>query len=203
MTNYWGNVAEWVGSIGTAGAFIWAVFLYRQNLRDKEISQARLLSIVRPPGRVRHNAGLEIKEKSAVVLSPTELRTRKTATGKFEYFSVTTTQSIRTTFHLVSKSDETFFIESVDILQKDGSTVPVPNAWPDVAPQSEYKVAIYYSPDSLGEVENYRVRFRDASDRRWERTNRRPVMKRSQPKQNLFKSVARKFKKSLSEKGDQ
>ncbi len=36
METIWGTVPDWIAA-GTAAAFLWAVFLYRQNLRDREI----------------------------------------------------------------------------------------------------------------------------------------------------------------------
>jgi hypothetical protein len=40
------QIREWIGTLGTLAALGWAVFLYWKSLRDKEMDQARLLSVV-------------------------------------------------------------------------------------------------------------------------------------------------------------
>lgn len=51
MLEWWrnldfGTVPDWVGTLGTLAAFSWAVFLYYRSLKDKEMEQARLISVI-------------------------------------------------------------------------------------------------------------------------------------------------------------
>lgn len=79
-------------------------------------------------------------------------------------------------FHLTSTSDESFFIESIDIVREEGSVLSVPNYWPDLPPRADYKVTVLFVEDETA-AGQYRIRFRDASGRRRERYNSRPVHK--------------------------
>lgn len=199
----WGSVPEWVGAVGTAAAFLWAVFLYRQSIRDKEIAQARLLSIVKPPVPIQILPDRVTGEAPKIFLAGNpQLRAKSGGTG---VELVTTEESVLVDLHLVSTSDETFFIESVDILRRDGTVVPVPNSWPDIAPHAEFKVGVHFPTDYLGATESFRIRFQDASGRTWERINRQPVRK-FRPKGRLRVTLsvcAKKFSFRVSAVRDQ
>ena len=78
--------------------------------------------------------------------------------------------------HLTSTSDESLFIELIDIVRQDGSVLSVPNYWPDLPPRSDYQVTVLFAEEETA-IGKYRVRFRDANGRWWEHYDRRPVHK--------------------------
>lgn len=173
MENAWGTVPDWIAAVGTAAAFLWAVFLYRQNLRDREIAQARLLSIVSPPVPLEMTAGTFLPaEGKSIALAGDPQRSTHRGTGKTSL--VLKEAAMAVDFHLTSTSDESFFIESIDIVREDGSVLSVPNYWPDLPPRTDYKVTVLFPEDETA-AGKYRIRFRDASGRRWERFNSLPV----------------------------
>ncbi|WP_172171319.1 hypothetical protein [Brevibacterium sp. CT2-23B] len=175
MENIWGTVPDWIAAVGTAAAFLWAVFLYSQNLRDREIAQARLLSIVSPPAPLQMIAGTILPSELKIIALAGDLQT-STHRGTGRVSLVLKEAAVAVDFHLTSTSDESFFIESIDIVRKDGSVLSVPNYWPDLPPRTDYKVTVLFPEDETA-AGKYRIRFRDASGRRWERYNSRPVYK--------------------------
>lgn len=176
----WGSVSDWVAAVGTCSAFFLALLIYRRGLRDAEMSQARLLSIVKPPVPVVLNPGHSLSTQpggTKVFLAGNPQRVTIDKDGKSNY--VTTEEVTMVTLWLSSASDETFFLESVEIVDAEGVITSVPNYWPDIGPNSELKCEIYFPAKTPSLSGSFRVAFQDASGRRWQRRNREPVKRLS------------------------
>lgn len=76
---------------------------------------------------------------------------------------------------LVSTSDETFSDIRVWLLPPDGTTVPFPLGFSEMAPHSDESYTHYYPPGVIFGSMKVRVQFRDANGRWWERVNGEPV----------------------------
>lgn len=178
----WGDIATWVGSIVAAVAVLWAVIVYIVGFFDRRKAQARLLSIARPPVQIQVRPGTVTNTTPDVFLAGKPIgRPRRDGEG---VDIITTEKSTVVHFHLISTSDEPFTVTAIDIIRKDGTALSFPNYWPDVAPRAEFKLAVYYPPEVLGATESYRVRFRDANGRQWERVNGEPVRKYKPKRKN-------------------
>lgn len=162
---------DWINlvtAVATAAAVVWAVFVYRRSIQDREEAQPRLLSPVGPV-RVRRyqalqgvpnvtiNDGVEIIRDSVGTL-------------------VVAQDADAVTVRLVSRSGETFSDVTYSVVSGDGTEVPVPREELVVLPNEDvmvhWLVPVGVLPEGAVDV---RVRFTDAAGLRWERTSRRPL----------------------------
>lgn len=171
----WGDMATWVGSIGTVGALIWAVFIYSGSVKDKKIAQARLLSVVGPPVQVQVMPGDMCKQNPSIFIG-VNAQPKPPSYGSGGGM-ILLEEAVSVFFRLTSTSDETFTITSVEIMREDGSALQIEFGWSDIEPHGKLEISYYFPPETLGATKCYRVRFRDAAGRHWERVNGEPVRK--------------------------
>lgn len=163
----WGDVPTWVGAVGTVAALLWAVFLYRRSVLDKESAQARLLSPVGGAAPVQVLPGMDVEPECASTQDLIGLLPG----GRLGVIS----EAYMATVHIVSTSDETFAELSVALVLEDGSVVDFPLSSGEVAPHEARKFTYYFPPGIIYGNMRVRLRFVDANGRRWERTNGQPV----------------------------
>lgn len=160
----WGDVPTWVGAVGTVAAVFWAVHLYRGSLKDKKMSQARLLS---PMGA---RTFIQMQPGEELLIAPTLLEAgMRTNRGRSLEQS-----AWRTHVRLVSTSEEAFYRVSLAVIRNDGDVISIPIDTSELGPHESLSWMVYLHK-SAEEPMHVRVRFTDASGVRWERTNHEPL----------------------------
>ena len=146
----WGDVPAWIGSIGTAVAFILAAWVYLQSFRDRRAEQARKVAAWAPGG--------------ITLLSPGEEIPRTPMTVDVE--------SIHTLVHVYNLSDELVSDLTMRLVRLDGTEFDerARTHWTDVGPgqRIENGIRLPYDGRPLTPL-RVQIEFTDAAGRRWRR----------------------------------
>lgn len=177
-----GDVATWVGAIGTLGAVFWAVYLYRRSLRDSERAQARLLAPIGGVAPVQVLPGMEVEGEGS---GPGDLLGISA-----DRRPIVIAEAYMATVRLVSTSDEAFSGTTAALLMEDGREADLALGFDEIAPHEEKKFTNYFPPGDIAGSMRVRLRFRDANGRRWERVNGEPLRPYSDTKKKTWSKRA-------------
>lgn len=163
----WGDVAAWVGALGTLGAAFWAVFLFKRTLKDGERAQARLLA---PVGRA-----VPVQALPGTPTQPESAGTQDLLGFGADGRAIVIAEAYMAKVRLVSTSEEAFSGLSASLLMEDGREVAFPLGFSEIAPREEKSFIYYYPPGNISGSMRVRLRFKDANGQAWERISGEPV----------------------------
>lgn len=176
----YGSLPQWVGILGGLGAFCWTLYLYGRSLKDKELEQARLVSVFPLEPEV-------VGVGDPVDFSPDHANSGSDA--EFEYFddggpmlryrTKEPLQIRRIEVH--NRSEEVVSGVTAQIGARDGSMIMSSSATPTYLRPGEKTTFVYFRPRNIqdwfsqdGKV-RIRVWFTDNSGRRWRKTLGGPI----------------------------
>lgn len=169
---------DWINlvtAVATAGAVLWAVFLYRRSVRDREETQARLLS---PFGPVQLDS-LQAMDPAGAFPLAIDDGVRLTREGDYGG-NLVADPTQRVDIRVLSNSTETFSDLTFWLVGRGDSEYQVPcgefvlEPGQDVRRTALFPLGVLPEGNAEGQLD-LRVRFTDAAGLRWERTSRRPL----------------------------
>lgn len=153
-----GSQADWVSAVGTLLAFLVALLIFARSERDRTRDQARRVSGWVPGGVTRIATGQPIMHGATAVEAPMEL---------FECL-----------VKIRNSADELISdVHAAVVDEGDNELGADPLTWTDIGPGQELDVHLRW-PDSGQAVQHVRLRLRftDATGRRWYRVGGRLSM---------------------------
>lgn len=175
------SAANWLGAIGTVGAFAVALLLAWIALRDRQRQQARLLSGHFGFGPIAHASG------SVIPIDPDATGPTAFDKGTFAIRDAaadpTTSITIQVdtrefTWRLTNRSDEMFADVFSEVLADSGEVVYRMRRDPIIPPGYDRFERVFTTRAAhpgLGGGLRIRVSFTDASGRRWTRLSGKPL----------------------------
>ena len=169
----WGSAPDWVGGIGTVVALGWAVFLYRQSVREKVREGPRRVYALPVGEAVKRDAGQPIHADGSLAYLPGAVDESNDERGQISYRAAEN----GALHHVVVRNDSEDVITHVRLTMSTAKGEHLfksrPSFWPHIEPDGERSATVFVTKGDLNGHVLYvdarpGVLFQDAVGRAWE-----------------------------------